>query len=467
MTLLSTEERIGLTLSGGGFRATLFHLGVIRLLRSAGLLHGVKRINAVSGGSILAAHLVLNWERYTGTPAEFEAATKEVVKFTRRDVRGRVIRRWLFAWLLIVLRPLRRRRWTFTKLLQREYARFYKHATLKSLYPPDGSKRPEVFLYCASLSTGSAYWFGRSGLFTWHEQFGERHVRAEKVPIALAVAASSAFPPLFPPIALSNDDLGCDDKEFADKFSSYSHYLTDGGVYDNLGIDGLLQYQKKRNDLDRLIVSDAEGNFDWDFKRKFGFIGTRNIRASDILMKRVSALEYRSLDEHVGKCTRIDIDVELSDRSATKVSLDEQRDCRNTRTDLDVFSKDEIDRLIQHGYAVARAAVQVSGLPIPPSGSACEWQRLSRPDGWLARKLRARSARGTGKHRVRLWSVWDWVSWANGLVIMSMLVGVAYYGWVVPSMRANVLQTQNRNLKSTGYETFTYNGGSDTDAPHR
>ena len=60
--------RIGLAFSGGGFRATLYHLGVVRFLRDAGILPAVSHITSVSGGSILAAHLVLNWDRYSGTP---------------------------------------------------------------------------------------------------------------------------------------------------------------------------------------------------------------------------------------------------------------------------------------------------------------------------------------------------------------------------------------------------------------
>jgi predicted acylesterase/phospholipase RssA len=53
-----------LALSGGGFRATLFHLGVIRYLAEKQKLDEVKAICSVSGGSVLAAHLVLNWELY-------------------------------------------------------------------------------------------------------------------------------------------------------------------------------------------------------------------------------------------------------------------------------------------------------------------------------------------------------------------------------------------------------------------
>ena len=60
--------RIGLALSGGGFRAPLFHLGVVRFLADAGLLQDVVYVSSVSGGSVLAAHLVLNWTKYTQRP---------------------------------------------------------------------------------------------------------------------------------------------------------------------------------------------------------------------------------------------------------------------------------------------------------------------------------------------------------------------------------------------------------------
>ena len=52
--------KIGLALSGGGFRATLYHIGLVRYLRDAGLLSQVTDIAAVSGGSVFAAHLGLN-----------------------------------------------------------------------------------------------------------------------------------------------------------------------------------------------------------------------------------------------------------------------------------------------------------------------------------------------------------------------------------------------------------------------
>ncbi len=86
--------RIGLALSGGGFRATLFHLGVVRFLRDSDLLKHVSHMTSVSGGSILAAHLVLNWDRYGGTPEEFEQAAQEILRFVDLDIRNRILRRY-------------------------------------------------------------------------------------------------------------------------------------------------------------------------------------------------------------------------------------------------------------------------------------------------------------------------------------------------------------------------------------
>ena len=50
--------RIGLALSGGGFRAAIFHLGVIRRLEELGIMKDVDVISSVSVGSIIAAYYV-------------------------------------------------------------------------------------------------------------------------------------------------------------------------------------------------------------------------------------------------------------------------------------------------------------------------------------------------------------------------------------------------------------------------
>src|SRR5262245_49989175 len=121
----STMRRVGLALSGGGFRASLYHLGLVRFLRDAGILSGVTHLTSVSGGSILAAHLVLNWDRYNGSPHEFDAAASEVLSFVRLNVRNRIVRRFPLAlparWLL----PRRsKRKLTRTGLLEYHYQKY-------------------------------------------------------------------------------------------------------------------------------------------------------------------------------------------------------------------------------------------------------------------------------------------------------------------------------------------------------
>ena len=119
---------LGLALSGGGFRATLFHVGVIRFLREAGLLQDVSHIASVSGGSITAAHLVLNWDRYNGTDQEFDEAVDEIFRFVQIDVRNRIARRIPFQLplrflnRLLIGRP--NRALTSNGLLERHYRDF-------------------------------------------------------------------------------------------------------------------------------------------------------------------------------------------------------------------------------------------------------------------------------------------------------------------------------------------------------
>src|SRR6476661_6879024 len=120
-------KKIGLALSGGGFRASLYHLGLLRFLRDAGALSQVTHVTAVSGGSIIAAHVVLNWERYNGSPNEFDAAAAEFLSFVRLDVRNRIARRFPLTVPLRWPRKLlgrSNRKLTRTGLLEYHYERY-------------------------------------------------------------------------------------------------------------------------------------------------------------------------------------------------------------------------------------------------------------------------------------------------------------------------------------------------------
>src|ERR671921_930166 len=71
------RQGVALCLSGGGFRAALFHLGALRRLNELGILSQVDVISSVSGGSIFAAHLAERipiWPEAGGTVATWDEA---------------------------------------------------------------------------------------------------------------------------------------------------------------------------------------------------------------------------------------------------------------------------------------------------------------------------------------------------------------------------------------------------------
>src|SRR6476659_8029840 len=56
------EEGLALCLSGGGYRAMVYHVGVVWRLNEVGLLPQLDRISSVSGGSITSGVLAANWK---------------------------------------------------------------------------------------------------------------------------------------------------------------------------------------------------------------------------------------------------------------------------------------------------------------------------------------------------------------------------------------------------------------------
>ena len=227
-------NRYGLALSGGGFRASLYHLGVIRYLRDAGIIQNVSQITSVSGGSVLAAHLVLNWDRYCGSDDEFQQVSGELIRFLQMDVRNRIVRRFpltsMVNWGRRTVRLQARRQYTRAGLLEQHYQNYlYGDVGLFSL-----PESPRLYILSTNLSEGSLCAFYREGLLL-HRRTASGHDAFEKVQMGLAtvpmaVAASSAFPGFFPPLELRGSDVGALEGEFS------RHAFTDGGIYDNLGL---------------------------------------------------------------------------------------------------------------------------------------------------------------------------------------------------------------------------------------
>jgi predicted acylesterase/phospholipase RssA len=356
----TAQGRIALCLSGGGFRATFFHLGVIRLLRDASLLEMVTDVFSVSGGSIIAGHLARRWSDYVNPPADqldrlavsdvlesdrkFHQAATELIRVGLADLRGRIARRWLLlGWLL----PRFRR----TRQLELHLSRLYGNIQLGML-PEDA---PAFRFLSTSLTTGDCCFFSRNGYTILRRDGTRQSFPATHVALGRAVAASAAFPPVFPPLAFEPRELHAEGHDI-----SYTERLADGGVFDNTGLWALEREvaDKTIEPVTFVIVSDASMGFDWKVRPTYSGILRRNVRASDILMERVAGLQRVN---NIGQTPVFWLSLhDLITASYAGALLPfqtqdpgDQAQLKFVRTDLDVFGSNVIRALVMHGYEVA------------------------------------------------------------------------------------------------------------------
>ena len=283
--------------------------------------------------------------------------------------------------------------------------------------------RPAVRFNCTSLTTGEPCYFDQAGFGWYKDGVIEAPTPALSLRVAYAVTASSAFPPLFPPVEISHKTLYCDHKDF-----KREQRLTDGGIYDNLGINALIAEYKEgtsgaeqRISLGNIIISDAEGNFDSDFDTKYSFLVNRNVRASDLLMKRVSILQLEEFERNFEGAAeqeqisfvRVKIREPVRDLDDNTVLEPEaQRAMINVRTDLDRFTPVEVTALIAHGYSKAREALINKNL-VEPDAPKFTWNPLG---NWET--VKGLPASDFQKSRLRKWRLWspdDPVSWVTGV----------------------------------------------------
>lgn len=223
----------------------LFHVGALWRMNELGLLPKLDSVFSVSGGSILAGVLALRWKELkfddTGRAHGFES---EVVTRVRK-LAATTVDVPAIVWGL--LKP-----WSS---IADEIATTYREelfgdSTLKDL--PD---KPQFFFIATNLQTGSPWIFSK-------KQMGESKlgwVRRPNASVATAVTASAAFPPFLSPVQLnlrnSDFDGGSEFQihERLDTAAFREHVLlTDGGVYDNLGLGGAQSYKT-------VLVSNAGG----------------------------------------------------------------------------------------------------------------------------------------------------------------------------------------------------------------
>ena len=403
--------KVGLALSGGGFRAALYHIGVLARLAELDMLRNVEVLSCVSGGSIIGAHYYLELKNLLEEKEDADIDKGEYIQIVKRisgtfldgvktNIRMRVISNWwdntrLF-WDKGYSRSLRLGKLYEEKIFKR--VRGYedvKQIMLNELKicPKMGgirnpsfnpkydnwrrkAKVPILLLNATTVNTGhnwqfSTTWMGESPFAMqkidanarlrrmYYKTTGEKKYRRE-IRLGYAVAASSAVPGLFDPLKLKT------------LYPGYKVSLVDGGVHDNQGIAGLLE-----QDCTVMLVSDASGQM-VTINQVGDNILAVPLRSNDILMERVRNAEYQELAtrRRAGLLKgfmfihlKMELDIEtvnwihcedpqevqtLDNPEITittyHVRKDLQRMLSNIRTDLDSFNDTEAHALMASGY---------------------------------------------------------------------------------------------------------------------
>lgn len=359
------KKAIGLALSGGGFRAAAFHLGVMRKLQEVELLEKIDVLSCVSGGSIIGAFMALRWidpPRHVAVLDEFEThlATRSISVST-------------VLWGL--LDPFHTR---LDKLRDSYDEDLFDKKTLLDL-----KGGPRIYLNSTNLVTGNMFSFIAGGgsegeMGDW--KLGK--APASNFLISRAVAASSAFPPVYPPLRLDQNEYGrsvrrrdgkdeeqpvhypvVDSERYAfsdalpDQVSEQPYVsLTDGGVYDNLGVQPLLSCNKPR--LDYLIVSDGGRPFEIDPQPTESGLGVLK-DSLGIMMDQIRGLEFSRL--------AATLKPETGGRRALWFSIDSQngeattgdaRAASQIPTDLASLDEKQREVLRRHGGALVLARLE-------------------------------------------------------------------------------------------------------------
>jgi predicted acylesterase/phospholipase RssA len=322
--------KVGLALSGGGFRAALFHIGVLARLAELDVLRRVEVLSCVSGGAIIGAHYYLEVRKLLQsepdskiTPQHYidivARVRKDFLEGVQRNVRTRV-----------ALNPLK----TLMMLLRSKYSRTMRAGELyeseifsrvedggqndsrwlNGLYvcpmDEDGkldesfdfkadnwrrqAKVPNLILNTTALNTGhnwqfTASWMGEPPASIDSEIDGNDRLRRlyyggedtpkarREVRLGHAVAASACVPGLFEPLPL--------DQLYPERVVR----LVDGGVCDNQGVASLLE-----QDCTVILVSDGSGQMESEKDPSIGLLGVP-LRSNTILQARVREAQYREL----------------------------------------------------------------------------------------------------------------------------------------------------------------------------
>jgi predicted acylesterase/phospholipase RssA len=417
--------KIGLALSGGGFRASLFHIGVLAKLAELDLLRSLEFLSCVSGGSIIGAHYYLEVRGLLQSKADAEIDRQHYIDIVKRiehaflagvqtNIRTRILSEWTTGLKMIFTpdysRTMRAGELYESQLYSRvadgegQAPRWLNELKVspkgesQSFSPKDynwrrSNKVPILVLNATTLNTGhnwqfTATWMGEPpGTIDTKIDANYRLRRLyyedappgnQRVRLGNAVAASACVPGIFEPLSV----MRLYERDTGERRIEPILRLVDGGVQDNQGIGALLD-----QGCSCLLVSDASGQMNADDFPGNGMLSVP-LRANSILQARVREAQYREISArrrsgllkgmmfiHLKQGLEVDpvdwIDSQDPSQRRTVLPLLKhgvQREIQSylaaLRTDLDSFSDAEGYALMCDGYLMTEHALGSEEQPL-------------------------------------------------------------------------------------------------------
>jgi NTE family protein len=418
----NNDFKLGLALSGGGFRSALFHVGVLARLAELDLLRKVDVISSVSGGSIIAAYYYLKVKALLEQspapdqePPGREAYIRLVAEIETDFLAG-VQKNMLMRTFLDPVKNARMLAAEFSNterlaellttyfyqpiIQPRGAGRMDNRIPLKNIpiHPiaanlAAGTRVPFLIINATTLNTGHLWQFNSVSVgeqqtehkadhdigFLRKFQINNDRLTMEQrkilynITLGQAVAASSCVPGIFEPLQIRN--------LYKAAGEPLTVRLVDGGLVDNQGLVSLFA-----ENCSHIICSDASDILKPEHHSSAQFLNVA-LRANDILMDRIRSKSLNELFAYgPGRFALFDMgDHETRDNIFPADSAKMVRALTRVRTAMDSFTDREADSLMYYGYQLSRKVMENNGFElVNESLSAFEkWRFLEIRDRFL------------------------------------------------------------------------------------
>ncbi|RXJ77041.1 hypothetical protein CRV03_07195 [Arcobacter sp. F155] len=347
--------KIGIALSGGGFRASVFHIGVFETLAKNGYLDQINTISTVSGGSLTVGLIFkINNNKWPTNEEYLENVLPKMKNyFTNIGLAKHALIRLIIPkhWLNLFSRAN-----IIAYTLKKEWGLTGKLSEL-----PD---KPIWEINATTNETGKNWRFSKEKMGDY--KFG--YIMNPDYEISNAIASSTAFPGLigrFTFKVLSYKEwhyFDWDNKQFKkdQKVRIFNKlHLSDGGLYNNLGEESLIEKlgETLSKDINFIIVSDATKALkSTESKSVINVLG-RTLRLIDITMDQIKMLRVRALHNFFDKNPKNGLYLQLGQYKNLMKSKYDLDMLMNIKTSLFKLSNKEYDELKKYGADITQTGI--------------------------------------------------------------------------------------------------------------